>query len=500
MTKSGREIMEILEAFDLTHSANGAAKLAGVDPKTVNRYVEIRDAGGSGFEHKQRPKIIDPFLEKIEELVERSNGHVRADVVHEHHLVPMGFVGDERTTRRAVALAKAAYRAGRRRTYRPWIPEPGMWAQYDWGKGPDICGRPSCLFCAWLAWSRYRVIIPTWDKTLATTITCIDAMLRAFAAAPTYLLTDNERVVTMDRVCGLAVRHPEMVATARHYGCVIETCVPYDPETKGGSESTVKVAKADLVPTKANLLPAYPSFRAFALACDEVMTELNTRPHTETRRAPAEMLCEERARMHPVPSEPYSAALGETRIVRDDQTVRFGAVPYSVPKAFVGHEVFCRVSGEELVIVGRDKRRGLVEIDRHELSTPGHPRIKDEHYPDHTPGNGPKIRTLKPADDDERAFLALGDGAERWLREACSTGVSRIRTKMAKAIELAALIGAAPIDRALGIAALAGRFEEGDLASIVEHLGRHDAIEDLVYADEEFFVQPGTSAWGEFGR
>ena len=375
-----------------------------------------------------------------------------------------------------------------------------MWAQYDWGKGPEIAGRATCLFCAWLAWSRYRVIIPTWDKTLATTIACIDAMLRAFGAAPTYLLTDNERVVTMDRVCGLPVRHPTMVATARHYGCVIETCVPYDPESKGGSESSVKIAKADLVPTEANMLAAYPSFGSLGDACEEVMAELNTRPHTETHRPPAEMLGDERARMHVIPAEPYSAALGETRVVRDDQTVRYGAVRYSVPKAFVGQEVFCRVQGEELVIVGRDKTRGLVEIDRHELSTPGNPRIKDEHYPDHSPGNGPKVRLLKPHDDEERAFLALGDGAERWLREACSSGVSRIRVKMAAAVELAALLGAAPVDRALGIAALAGRFEEGDLASIVEHLGRHDAIEDLVLADEAFFVQPGTSAWGEFGR
>lgn len=33
----------------------------------------------------------------------------------------------------------------------------------------------------------------------------------------------------------------------------IRTCVPADPQTKGGSEATVRVAKADLVPTEANL-------------------------------------------------------------------------------------------------------------------------------------------------------------------------------------------------------------------------------------------------------
>ena len=106
MKKSDREIMEILEAFDATGCANSAASLAGVDPKTVRRYVAKRDAGKPVDEPVQRPKLIDPFLPKIEELVETSEGGVRADVVHER-LVAMGFTGDERTTRRAVAEVKA---------------------------------------------------------------------------------------------------------------------------------------------------------------------------------------------------------------------------------------------------------------------------------------------------------------------------------------------------------------------------------------------------------
>ncbi|MGP9710080.1 hypothetical protein [Brachybacterium sp. AOP24-D1-21] len=49
MKKSDREIMEILEAFDATGSAHSAAGLAGVDAKTVRRYVAARDAGSSRF-------------------------------------------------------------------------------------------------------------------------------------------------------------------------------------------------------------------------------------------------------------------------------------------------------------------------------------------------------------------------------------------------------------------------------------------------------------------
>ena len=500
MTKDDRETMEILAAFDLTGCAHSAGRLAGADPHTVARYVAIRDRGGNPLVRAARPKLIDPFLEKIEELVERSRGDIRADIVHWRHVVPMGFGGDERSTRRAVAAAKARYRAGHRRTFRPWVPEPGMWAQFDWGKGPVVTGRDTALFCGWLAWSRFRVVIPTWDKTLPSVLACVDTMLRRFGAAPTYLLTDNERTVTIDRVAGLAVRHPLMVAAGRHYGLAVETCVPYDPQTKGGSEATVRVAKADLVPTTVNLLDGYPDFAALEAGCRSFEAMVNARPHAETRRPPVEMLATESARLHVLPVEPFAAALGETRLVRDDQTVRWGSVRYSVPKFWVGRAVWCRVHGEELIIVGRNDAGELTEIWRHRLSTPGNPRILDEHYPDHRAGGGPKLRVLHPNDDAERAFLVLGDGAERWLREACATGVARIRSKMAAAVELAALVGAEPVDRALGMAALAGRFAESDLASIVNHLDGTDAIGDLVYPDEAFSAQRGTSAWEGFGR
>jgi hypothetical protein len=63
--------------------------------------------------------VIDPFLPKVEEWVDRSKGKIRADVAHEK-LVALGYAGSERTTRRVVAEVKAAYRAGRRRVHRPW--------------------------------------------------------------------------------------------------------------------------------------------------------------------------------------------------------------------------------------------------------------------------------------------------------------------------------------------------------------------------------------------
>jgi transposase len=55
-------------------------------------------------------------------------------------------------------------------------------------------------------------VVPVWDQQLGTLTWCIDQALRAAGGAPTYLLTDNARTVTMDHVAGIPVRHPEMVA------------------------------------------------------------------------------------------------------------------------------------------------------------------------------------------------------------------------------------------------------------------------------------------------
>jgi transposase len=488
--------MEILASYDLTRTAWSAAQLAGCDPKTVQRYVDLRDAGLDPFRRPRRARLIDAYLEKVEELVEHSKGKVRADVVHDR-LRAMGFSGNERTTRRAVAVAKTAYRAGRRRSYRPWLPEPGMWLQFDWGEGPRVNGRRTYLFCAWLAWSRFRVVLPTWDRKLGTLLACLDATLRRLGGAPTYLLTDNERTVTTERVAGVPVRHPVLALAGRYYGLEVQTCEVADPESKGGSEATVRVAKADLVPTEANLLDDYASFAELAAACERFSAEVNGRPHSVTRRVPADALVEERSHLHVLPREPYTAALGETRSVDDDQTISYGSVRYSTPPGWVGEQVWCRVEGEELVIVGAGEQ-GLEEVWRHQLSVPGRPQILDEHYPGHPNGRAALQPRLQPQREDERAFLAIGEGAERWLREAAASGTVRVRAKMAQATELALLFGRQQVDEALRRAAGAGRFGEDDLVSILTHARTRQALH-VVRADESFSVQPGTSAWAGFG-
>jgi len=493
--------MEILEAYDSTGCAHSAAQLVGCDPKTVRRYVALREEGSGdplARAAAPRPKLIDAFLPKVEELVDNSKARIRADRVHER-LVAMGFRGTERTTRRAVRAAKLAWRAGRRRSYRPWVPEPGLWLQFDWGDGPRVDGRKTWLFCAWLAWSRFRVVIPVWDQTMGSLIACIDATLRRIGGAPAYLLGDNAKTVTVEHIAGVAVRHPTVVAAGRHYGCTVHSCEPFDPESKGGVEATVRIAKADLVPTETNLRGDYGSFAELAVACQDWCEHINGRVHRETGAAPADRLAAERARLHPLPEAPHVAALGEERLVNEDQTVRFGSVRYSTPPGHVDTRVWCRVVGEELAVVAMTGQ-GTVEIARHTLSTPGTPRILDEHYPHHPGGNHPRPPRPRPRSKAEADFLTIGEGAHAWLVEAAATGATRVRAKMARAVEFATIMGAATVDHALGLAAAAGRFDEHDLGSILDHLSLHGDPSDVVRADETHSAQPGTGAWKGFGR
>src|SRR5215207_10121961 len=141
--------MEILEAYDLTDSLRAAAALAGCDHKTVAHYVALRTAGRAPLERAPRPMLIDSFLDKIEEWMDRSEGKIRADVVHDK-LVAMGFAGSERTTRRAVRAARKAWWSGHRRVFRPWLPEPGLWLQFAGATGRGSPAGPRC--CSARGW------------------------------------------------------------------------------------------------------------------------------------------------------------------------------------------------------------------------------------------------------------------------------------------------------------------------------------------------------------
>lgn len=482
--------MEVLAAYDLTGSYRSAAQLCGVDHHTVRRYVAARDAGLDPTVTVERERVTDPFAEKITEWIVRSQGRIRADRVHAK-LQALGYRGSERTTRRVVAALKAEWRREHARVFRPWIPEPGLWLQWDYGDGPMVAGRRTVLFCAWLAWSRFRVVIPLADRQLPSVIAALDRCFRIVGGVPTYALTDNEKTVTDRHIARVAVRNPVIVSAAVYYGVSIRTCEPADPESKGGSEATVRIAKADLVPTDANLRGEYTSWAEIEAACAAAMERFNTRPHAVTRRRPVELLAEERAHLHPVPAAPYTMAFGESRAVSWSSTINFRGARYSVPYTLRDTRVWVRVSGDDVIIVA-DGDAGPVEAARHRLVAAGQASILDAHYPQRR--SDPLHKEPKATNPHEAAFLAIGEGAKAWLIEAAAVGARGIEHRMADAVALARILDPVRVDQALGLAAVAGRFAPGDLESILD--ARRDEPRRV---DPGHSLQPGTAAWARLG-
>ena len=276
------------------------------------------------------------------------------------------------------------------------------------------------------------MVLPSWDQGLGSLTACLDRALRVIGGAPAYLLTDNAKTVTIEHVAGIPVRHPDMVALGRHYGCKVETCRPFDPESKGGTEATVKIAKADLVPAEANLREEYASFAELEADCDAWCERVNARIHRESAAVPAERLAAELAHLHPLPAEPYVLALGEERLVNDDQTIR-SVVRYSTPPGHVGDRVCAGCTGPSwsswpatarawprspaIACPRRAVRGSAMSITRTIRAGTG--RGSPVHVPDRA----------------EQAFLELGEGARRWLIEAGAAGAQRVRAKMARAVE-----------------------------------------------------------------
>ena len=482
--------MEILEAFDLTKSYRAAGVLCGVDHHTVAAKVAARSAGLDPGEVVVFPSVIEPFIDKIIEWVTTSEGLVRADVVHDK-LVGMSFAGSDRTTRRAVAVVKAEWRRGQHRIYRPWVAEPGLWLQWDYGDGPMIAGVKTVLFVAWLTWSRFRIVIALADKTLPAVIGALDTTFRLIGGVPTYALTDNERTVTDRHIAGIAVRNRTMVDVSAWYGLTIATCVPYDPESKGGSESSVKLAKADLVPTGHNLLPAYLSFAELETACTTFMGVVNGRVHRETCARPVDRLEIERTVLHPVRAEPFTAVFGVSRSVTWSSMISWRNARYTVPHVHADTRVWVREHADEVIItaIGPD---GPGEVCRHQLVPAGQVSIVEGHYP---PRRDPLQRPPRATKPGEAAFLRIGAGAAQWLVEAAGGGVRGIEIKMADAVALCSIYTTPAVDTALGVAAVAGRFAERDLLSILSR-----QTDTTIVRTETHSLQPGPSAWGRFGR
>jgi len=442
--------MEIVNAYAAVGSYRGAAALCGTTHKTVKRVLERRQAG------QLEPRVPPPSnTAEVEGLiakrVQATDGRISAK-----RLLPVarqaGYTGSPRNFRRAVAAAKTTWKRDRR-TYRPWVPVPGEHLVFDWA---EEAGHK--IFCAVLAWSRYRFVRFGADQTRSTTLELLAECFEELGGVPAVLLTDRMACLKVGIVANVVVPHPEYVQFATHYRCRPDFCEGADPESKGIVENLCGYAQTDLL-VPALLDDEWPDLAAANAAARAWCAEVNGQVHSEICAVPAERLATEREVLRPLPSRRPPLRAGETRTVDKRGSIRFGSARYLVPKSLVGECVDVLATEDKVVV-----RHAGAEVIRHDPVGPGEVACGDLVDPDRRPTRGIRPRTAA-----EIAFLGLGPAAEAFLRSAAAAGTLRLEHELAEIVELVPSVWSREaVIKALGRAARFRRFKAADLRAILE--------------------------------
>jgi transposase len=442
--------MDIVTAFEQVGTYRGAAGLCGTTHKTVKRVIEANRAGVPvSAPRRAGRRNTDVVRAVIDDKVKATDGRISAK-----RLLPIaqaaGYEGSARNFRRAVADAKGRWRRSRR-VFRPWMPTPGEHLVIDWATEGGWQ-----VFCAVLAWSRWRFVRVARDQKATTTMGLLAECFESLGGTSKVVLADRMGCLKGGVVANVVVPTAEFVRFATHYGFRPDFCEAADPESKGVVEALCRYAQEDLIVPA----DAWSSEAEANDACRAWCVEVNARKHSTIAAVPDDRLVEERNLLRPLPSLRPPLRRGERRRVDKLATVRIGSARYSVPRELVGVDVMVIAANGEVLI----ERDGEL-VARHLLVAPGEVSIIDEHYGG--PRRGP-TRAARPRSGSEKAFLALGPIAEAFLRDAAAAGTNKLASELAAIVDLQAAWGPDELVAALERARTFRRFRSADVRSILE--------------------------------
>jgi hypothetical protein len=451
--------MDIIAAYREVGTYRGAAAMCGSTPKTVKRVIDRHESGGGAPARAPRQRNYDAVVELVAERVKKTQGRISAK-----RLLPAaraaGYEGSARNFRRLVAQQKALWRKENHRGRRPAVWSPGEHLVIDWGV---LLGLH--VFCAVLAWSRFRFVRFADNERADTTLALLAECFEVLGGAPGVVLADRMGCLKGGVVANKVIPTAEYVRFAAHYGFRPDFCEGNDPESKGIVENLVGYAKTDLIIPGVDGSGGVPFADVTAANAAAVgwCVQVNAAVHSEICAVPADRLVIERELLAPLPS--LRASIGRSVLRKVDRLacVRFASARYSVPTRFIGEQVQVRVEDDRAVLITAGPGEGEV-VAEHLLVAPGEASILDAHY------GGPRPaprRAVRPKTAAEKAFCALGPIAEAFLTGAAAAGNTRLGPELAELNTLHAAHGDEAFLDALSRAVAFGRWRAADVRSIL---------------------------------
>ncbi|MEA2827753.1 MAG: hypothetical protein QOG43_2192 [Actinomycetota bacterium] len=462
------EVREILRLWMRGESLRAVERLAGVDRKTVRRYVESATGLGlarDGGEGQLDESMIGSVVEAVRP--HRSDGHGEAwrlvvanhdqikawldaglTVVKVHDLLTRkGVVVPERTLHR-YALEVLGHRRGRGPTVRVADGRPGDECQVDFGRMGSLHDPATdrtraayaLIFTAGV--SRHSFVWVSFTQTTQSVIEGFEAAWAFFGGVFRTVIPDNLSAV-VDKANKLEPRFNQaFVEYAQSRGFAVDPARVRHPQDKPRVERTVPYVRASLFAGE-HFVDRDHAQRAAEVWCRD---KAGMRVHGTTQCRPAELFAlEEKAQLLPAPTTAYDLPTYPKPKVHRDHHIEVDKALYSVPGNLIGHNVEVRADRALVKVFFRGQ---LIKV--HPRTTPGG-RITDpadlpsertayalrdiEHLKRMAAGHGPAIGAYAAALLDSplpwtrmRQVYALLGLVKRW-------GAARVNTACAKALE-----------------------------------------------------------------
>ena len=331
-------------------SRRAAARLFGIDPKTVRKMLQYSEP--PGYQRKQEPKRpkLDPFTGVIDQILEENQTTRRkqrhtAKKIFERLRDEHGFTG-------GYTIVKDYVREKRLHLREKFVPlaHPPGHAQADFGQADAIIAgarRRIHFFAMDLPHSDASFVKAYPGETTEAFCDGHNAAFAFFGGVPQSILYDNTTIAVAKILGdGKRVRTVEFDRLQSHSLFADRFGRPGKGNDKGKVENLVGFAQR-------NFLVPIPRFNSFAELNIHLEKKCRKRREDRLRRHKetiGERFERDSAALLPLPPSPYDACQRVHTTVSSQALVRYRTNDYSVPVSYGYHQVEVRGYVDEVVI------------------------------------------------------------------------------------------------------------------------------------------------------
>lgn len=352
------DIREMLLHMRAQESDRQIQKELRFNRRTIKRYREWA----------KREKLLEGELPPVEELAARLEAAFPQKTPPQNQSSAIPFRGEvERLLGEKAEIAAIYQRLCERgfsgsysavyrlvRAVDPKTPEtvtrverkPGEEAQVDFGYAGRMIDaetgqlRKTWAFVMILSWSRHAYVEFVWDQKIETWLRCHRNAFEFFGGVPGRVVLDNLKTAILKAILDDPQVQLSYQECAAHYGFLLAPCRVATPQHKGkveqgGVHYVVRNFLGGRTPT--DIHQANRDVRTWCL------TTAGLRVHGTTHEQPLKRFAAvEKARLKPLPENPYDLAVWKKVKVYRDCYVSFDHAFYSVPqRSYPGYVWIC---------------------------------------------------------------------------------------------------------------------------------------------------------------